>query len=483
VTALLAMLRTAEGAKKPRNADEEILDSLKSLSDDTEEVTAFLHSLIDIDKARAGAYLVQCRTFLPELFGELKQAIEEFPPEEEAEEDEEEMLEDEMPPEEEGQDEEEVPMEPPPEEMGQEEEGLPPEMGQEDEEPMPPEMGQEDELPMEDEMPPEEEGQEDEEPMPPEMGQEEDGLPPEMGQDEEPVEEMEEDEEEVAVEPVVDEDELESEEASADDLDMVLFETGAKAGPHWSVFYRGRPLCAIRLADQENPEEIRELFVTEEYPKHVKDACASTIGIRETLNSLNAHWYMGVIGTGRVANEARQRAAQQMEDEFAGRLASLKEDLLNTINLAIVASNKGSRGLFVENKLKAACVQVMKDAGVVGASAALNEVWAEAAQTYMQDILKVAEKWLSYSPEAMQEVTAEIVGTDVEIDEEPEIEQSPADIQAEARRQAAGPGFQSVPIRTRTPVAHGSENDYRQAATQRVASTLSRRMGRRRLGS
>lgn len=482
MTALLALMRTAQGTKKPPTADKEILDSLKSLSDDTEEVTAFLHNLIDIDKARAASYLVQCRTFLPSLYGELKRAIEEFPPEEEAEE-EDEMMEDEMPPEEEGQ-EDEAPMPP---EMGQEDEdeGMPPEMGQ-DEEPVPEEEPGEEGPgePEEDVLP--EEGQDEEAPaMPPEMGQEEDEMPgDEAPLEEEGQDELEEDEEEVAVEPVVDQDELETEEATADDLDMVLFETGAKTGPHWSVFYRGRPLCAIRLADQENPEEIRELFVTEEYPQHVKDACASPIGIRETLKSLNAHWYMGVIGTGQVATEARQIAAKQMEDQFASRLASLKEDLLNTITLAIVASNKGNKGLFVENKLKAACVKVLRDAGVTGGAAALNEVWAEAAQSYMQDILKVAEKWLSYSPEAMQEVTAEIVGTDVEIEDESDFdEQSPADIQAEVRRQAAGPGFQNVPIRTRKPTVHGSEDGYKQAATQRVASTLSRRMGRRRLGS
>ncbi len=452
MTALLAMLRTAEGATQPTDADEEILDSLKSLSDDTEEVTAFLHNLIDIDQARCADYLVQCHDHLPELFDEVKTALEEEPMEEEEDLGEEEMGEEEMLPEE-GQDD------------------LPP---MEDEEPLP-EEGQDD-MPI----PPVEEGQ-DEVPMEePPMGQEE-PLPPEMGE-EEPMEEMEEDEEEVAVEPVVDQDELETEEATADDLDMVLFQTDAKAGPHWSVFYRGRPLCAIKLADQENPEEIAELFVTEDYPAHIKDACASPIGIRETLNSVNAHWYMGVIDTGQVATEARQIAAQQLEDEFATRLAGLKEDLLNTINLAVVASNKGSKGLFVENKLKAACVQVLRDAGVVGAASALNEVWVEAAQTYMQDILKVAEKWLSYSPEAMQEVTAEIVGTEVEIDEEPEVE-TPADIQAEARRQVAGSAPQSVPIRTRQPITHGSEGDYRQATTQRVASTLSRRMGRRRLGS
>ena len=468
MTALLAMLRTAEGAEKPTDVDEEILDSLKSLSDDTEEVTAFLHNLIEIDEARTAAYLVQCRDHLPELFDEVKTALEEEP-EEEEDLGEEIMEEEEMPPEEEGQ--EDFPME---DEMPLEEEG-------QDEPPMPPPApapeGQ-DEMPLEEPAPLPEEGQEEvplEEEMPPEMGEE---LPPE-----EPIEELEEDEEEVAVEPVVDQDELETEEATADDLDMVLFQTDASKGPHWSVFYRGRPLCAIKLADQENHEEIAEIFVSDEYPEHIKDACASPIGIRETLNSLNAHWYMGVIDTGQVATEARQVAAQQLEDEFATRLAGLKEDLLNTINLAVVASNKGSKGLFVENKLKAACLQVLKDAGVVGASSALNEVWVEAAQTYMQDILKVAEKWLSYSPEAMQEVTAEIVGTEIEIDEEPEIEQAPEAVQAAARRQVAGQGVQNVPIRTRQPVAHGSEEDYRQATTQRVSSTLSRRMGRNRLGS
>lgn len=470
MTALLAMLRTAEGANQPTDADEEILDSLKSLSDDTEEVTAFLHNLIEIDESRCAAYLVQCHDHLPELFEEVKTALEEEPVEEE-DLGEEVMEEEEMPPEEEGQ-EDLPPME---DEAPMEEEGMDdmPPMEEPEGTEMPIEEPVGEDLPMEEPAPMPEEGQ-DEPPM-------DDAMPPEMGEDEEPVEELEEDEEEVAVEPVVDQDELETEEATADDLDMVLFQTDASKGPHWSVFFRGRPLCAIRLADQENPEEIAELFTTEEYPAHIKDACASPIGIRETLNSVNAHWYMGVIDTGQVATEARQVAAQQLEDEFATRLASLKEDLLNTINLAVVASNKGSKGLFVENKLKAACVQVLRDAGVVGAATALNEVWTEAAQTYMQDILKVAEKWLSYSPEAMQEVTAEIVGTEVEMDEEPEIE-TPADIQAEARRQAAGQGIQSVPIRTRQPTTHGSEGDYRQATTQRVASTLSRRMGRRRLG-
>jgi hypothetical protein len=472
VTALQALLKTAEGAKKPKNSDPEILDSLKSLSDDTEEVTAFLHNLADIDKARAGSYLIQCRTFMPSLYTDLKQALDELPPEEEAQ-DEEEMLEDEMPPEEEGQD----------EELPVEDEELP--EGQDEELPveeLPEPEGQDEEL---SEIPPEEEAQDeelDEEiPAPEGEGEEEVPFAPPAGEGEEeaPIDETEGDDEEVAVEPIVDQDELESEEASADDLDMVLFESSAKVGlgPHWSVFFRGRPLCAIRLADQENPAEIKELFVTDEYPKHVKDACASPIGIKETLNSLNALWYMGVVGTGQVAVEARQAAATQMEDEFASRLASLKEDLLNTINLAIVASNKGNRGLFIENTLKSACAQVMRDAGVAGASSALNEIWAEAAQTYMQNILKVAEKWLSYSPEAMQEVTAEIVGTVVDIEDDLE-EETPAAIQAEARRQVAGSSIQNVPIRTRQ-----AEEDYRQTSTQRVASTLSRRMGHRRMGS
>jgi len=479
VTALQKLLRQAEGATRPADADEEIVDSLKALSDDTEEVSAFLHNLVDIDKQRAAQYLVQCRTFLPELFGSLKQAMEPMPPEMGADDEEDEPFDDDedqgLPPDLGDENEEE-------------EGGMPPEMG--GDEPMPPEMGGEEEPEMPGEEEPEIPGEEEpemgaDEPMPPEMGADDDAaedsaMPPEMGGDEDP-EDEEPGEDEVAVEPVVDQDELDSEEANADDLDMVLFQSAASKGPHWSVFYRGRPLCAIRLADQDNAEEIAEIFTSEEYPQHVKDACASPIGIRETLASLNAHWYMGVISTGTVAAEARESAARELEDEFAGRLASLKEDLLNTVNLAIVASNKGAKGLFVENKLKAACVQVLRDAGVANPAGALNEVWAEAAQDYMQDILKVAEKWLGYSAEAMQEVTAEIVGTEVEVDL-PEVEdETPAAIQAAARRQAST-GITSVPIRTRQPFVHGSEDDYKQVQNQRVASTLSRRMGRSRLG-
>jgi len=466
VDALLLKLRKANAAPAPQQTDEEILDSIKSLSDDAEEVSAFLHNLIEIDAARAESYIRHIKANFSDLWGNLKLAAEEmYGQDEEVMEEEEVPVEEEEVLEEEGQDEE---IEPPEESVEQEEVEFMTEEGQEDEEPL--------EEPMEE--PLEEEGQE----MPLEEGQE-DEEPLEEPMDEgEEMEEMEEgqEDEEVAVEPVVDPEEVARCEGAA--LDMLLF--GAESSnPHWSVFANGKPLAEIQLQDQENPEDIKEVFTSDEYPKHVQEACSTSMGIIGTLKALNARWYAGVTSQGNIADEARTAAAQDLEGEYAQRLAHLKEDLLNTINLAITASNKGSRGLFVQNELKSALADAFRDAGVPNARQIVNEVWVEAAQDYMGSVLKTAEKWMSYSPEAMNEVTKEILGTTVAAtDEEDEEEEEPT-VEETQQAQASKSGIVNVPVRTAHVRPHRPESEFRTQTRTRVASALSRRMGRARTGS
>ena len=299
------------------------------------------------------------------------------------------------------------------------------------------------------------------------MEEEDEELP-----EEEPMEEASEDDgEEVAVEPVVDPDALEDEGREAS-IDMVLFGADSK-NPHWSVFADGKPVAEINLSDQPNAEEIRDVFTSDEYPEHVQEACASSLGLKTTLDSVNARWYYSVAKVGHVAEEAREAAAQDMEEQFAERLAHLKEDLLNTINLAITASNKGGKGLFVTNTLKQQVAQAMREAGVANPSAILNEIWVEAAQKYMQDVLQVSEKWLGYSPEAMHEVTAEVMGTEVEAYEE---DAEPA-VEREAR--AASRGMTNVPLRTSAARPQQPE-DFRQSVKDNVVRGLGLRMGSKR---
>jgi hypothetical protein len=496
---LLAHIRKADAAPATTPApkkDPEVVDSIKSLSNDAEEVSAFLSNLLSISQDRTATYLKHIKAYFPRLWKELKTvAAEEFAPPQ-AEEDDEEPMDVPPPP---AAEDEEFAEEP----EAEEEEQTPPAAQPEDIEEEVPAAEDEEPVPStaEDEEPEEPQAQEDTV-APPYAAEDEEieepaaeGEPPveapPAAEDEESEEEPEaQTEEEVAVEPVVDPEELEQKEGAA--IDMVLFGAGTN-NPHWSVFADGKPLAEIQLQDQENPVAIQDVFTSEDYPKHVSEACASSIGIKGTLESLRARWYHGVVTSGKAVETAREAASQDMETEYASRLASLKEDLLNTINLAITASNKGRKGLFVENTLKNSIVEVMRQAGVINARQVASEVWVEASQQYMTNILKVAEKWMGYSPETMSEVTKEILGTDVmpdaeEVDPEDEVEEAMGETDApsvpqlqQTQARKAGMGMVNVPIRTATVRAHMPE-DYRHDTSTRVASALSRRMGMRRTG-
>ena len=289
--------------------------------------------------------------------------------------------------------------------------------------------------------------------------------------------------EEVSV-PVVDPEQLDEAQAS---IDMVLFNKDSK-DPHWSVFANGMPMAEIHLADQENPEDVRETFTSDEYENHVTEACASSIGVKEMMKALKARFYHAVTRTASVHTEARTAATKQLESEYAVRLAALKEDLLNTINLAVVASLKGSKGLFVNNTLKAAMVDAMRRAGVKNALPLVNEAFAKHGQEYFSAVLKHAEKWLGYTPEALAELSTEILGP-VSAEAEPDapepaplIEDNEDIDQMDMPKPPvtmASKRPMNVPLRTVTTPRHAAAGDD---FTQRVASALSRRMGKQRAG-
>jgi len=90
---------------------------------------------------------------------------------------------------------------------------------------------------------------------------------------------------------------------------------------------------------------------------------------------------------------------------------------------------------------------------------------------------------MSYSPEAMNEVTKEILGTTVAAtDEEDEEEEEPT-VEETQQAQASKSGIVNVPVRTAHVRPHRPESEFRTQTRTRVASALSRRMGRARTGS
>jgi len=285
--------------------------------------------------------------------------------------------------------------------------------------------------------------------------------------EDEEVVEQEEAEEAMAAEPVVGPAQLEKE----GEVSLALFNADTK--PHYAVFFNGKPLAEIRLADQERPNEIRDAFVSEEYAKHVAETC-QTMGAKETLVALKARFYQAAVETGALAERAAATAETKLEGQYAERLAALKDDFLNTVNLAITASNKGTKGLFIENGLKVALRDAIRRAGVGGASAIIDEVWAKHASPYFDSVFTKAEEWMGYSPEALHEVTKEILGTSG-LEEDETVEEAR---QAQAVEATKGP--MNVPIISASVQEH-DQTDLRAhyASIMNFKGRLAQKLGAR----
>jgi hypothetical protein len=258
---------------------------------------------------------------------------------------------------------------------------------------------------------------------------------------------------ELATEPVVNPNEL-SENRSAS-FDLVLFGETSE-NPHYAVFMDGRPLASIHLADQERAAEARDIFTSADFADNVIESM-DHLGVTDTLNAVNARFYHSVVEQGDVAARAASVAEQKLDEEYAERLAALKEDLLNTINLAVVASQKNQ---FVRNSLRRALKTELRAAGVVNAGELIDEVWEAHAGSYFESILTKAEAWLGYTPEGLAELSNEIMQSEGAIEAENTEVEAEVDVEMirDQERQATTRGFKNVPLLTSNAAAPQSES-------------------------
>ena len=281
-------------------------------------------------------------------------------------------------------------------------------------------------------------------------------------------------ENQVAIEPVVTPQQILEAAASAD-FDLVLFNENSD-NPHYAVFANGKPVAEIALEDQPRAAEIADMFVSDEYAQTVKESLATFDNPLETLQSLNAKFYHAVVNTGEIAQRAASIAESHLEDEYAARLAALKEDFFNTMILTLQASNKGTKGLFVSNTLKQAMRQAMRQAGVENPVPIVDTVWEKYAPQYFNEIIATTEKWMGYNAETLQEMTKEILGgANFEQDEEDTEKQ---DSLVSANYRARQMGISNVPVRTGGFVPQGdlTEQDERQANYKAVKNLLTKRI-------
>lgn len=231
-------------------------------------------------------------------------------------------------------------------------------------------------------------------------------------------------------------------------FDMVLFGEDTD-NPHYSVFADGKPVAEIRLEDQPRAAEILNVFISEDYPSNLV-ATMEAQGAVETLEAVKARFYVAQVHQGEVAQRAASKVEGQLEEDYAERLAALKENFLNTTNLAVMAANKGQ---FVRNVLRMELKKALASAGVRNAGAIIDDAWDIAAPEFFSTVFAKAEEWMGYSPEALHEVTKEILGSDAATDHEnsqveSELEQEDVKTVSARVREASARGMMNVPIRT-----------------------------------
>jgi hypothetical protein len=200
---------------------------------------------------------------------------------------------------------------------------------------------------------------------------------------------------------VLAEDQLDS--VDVRDLDFALFGPEDE-NPHYLVLHAGEPVAKIALQDQAMPEEHRAPFLDDKYVRTLTGSI-ERIGLGEALKLSNAKIYAAQASRSKIAEEMKKEAKADMDQAFRINLSNLHDNLMNTVALAIDASNKN---LILENPLKEALVEGMRRSGTSerGAVQIVESAFREKGMEYFQALTAKAQEWLGLSDEAYKEVAA-----------------------------------------------------------------------------
>jgi hypothetical protein len=191
------------------------------------------------------------------------------------------------------------------------------------------------------------------------------------------------------------------------DVSFVLF--GEKTeNPHWVGLIEGEPAFKIALANQ--PEESREklapLFVTHKYPESLRSGIAK-VGLAKVLADVNAQVYAASISETDLAKKIRSEVEAEKTLEYQRRNAAYVDELQNLVSLVLLADKKNFHS---ENVLKSAFYTVLKEAGVENPLPLIEEAMLQGMEPHLTSVLKRAVRYSGYTPEALADIKAEIVG-------------------------------------------------------------------------
>jgi hypothetical protein len=189
------------------------------------------------------------------------------------------------------------------------------------------------------------------------------------------------------------------------ELNLQLFNAGS-SDPHWLVCADGQPLAQIRLSDQEDAERIAKVFSTEGYANGFIQA-ASQMELSEVLASVRARPYVSTIASSDAYRAIEAQVKAEGLAEIRRAKANLRNDMLNALNLVVVANSKN---FITENPLKESLFARMKAAGFESdrAVAIIEAAFQEKASEYFDFAFKKAMEWSALAPEVYSQMEEQI---------------------------------------------------------------------------
>jgi hypothetical protein len=225
--------------------------------------------------------------------------------------------------------------------------------------------------------------------------------------------------------------------------------------PVWVVLASGRPVAEIRLSDQEEPQKVAKLFVTEQYAEGVREA-AKQFPFEEVLAGVRARTYQASVSGQDAYKAIEAKVRAEADTSLRQARSNLRDNMSNMLSLVVLAQSKN---FLRENPLKDELFSRMTATGLdESRSVALIEAAYQArAQDHFDACFKQAARWMDLQPEALHELEEQIKDLGYR---QPTLAQSD-----EIRAASADPapsGSHNVPLTTRTAAGPPADDEKEQ---------------------
>jgi hypothetical protein len=267
-------------------------------------------------------------------------------------------------------------------------------------------------------------------------------------------------------------------------LEMALFGPDSK-DPHWVVFNNGDPLCKISLSSQENPEDVRENFISEGYQgnllesiRELATASKPTSPI-EVLSQVGAKFYYAAVQKSKLAEMIKAQESKRVTERLASANDSYNDQLHQNMTMVVTAHAKN---FYKEpDAFKVELVTSLKKAGIEADVAAgiVESAFLNSAPAWFNRVIAKAKEYCAYTPEALKEIKAALEDAgqkevDYDASEELAVERTKV-ASTESRKPSAG-----VPLTTNYRTSVKTASSDRGEFGDRVRSSIaSLRRGRR----